>query len=372
MQGHCNDYRTLDDAEEFSRAKSDPKAYIEALKGKLSAIDECQLVPPLFPALKVRVGTKQVPGQFILTGSVRFSSREAIKESLTGRLMNLELYPLVLTELENLPNSSALITLMETASLASALTGLKLPQALYRKYNQSIETYFTHGGLPKVCFTRDIKVRKTLLKDIVETILDRDVRLVYRTTVAFEQIRDLCRQFAKNPQEPVNYQNIQRETGLAPLTTKKLMRALESVFFIRRMPLIGDYKGECVCFEDQMERDFFQPGNPSDAGSMDWVHLFYRNARAQFGYRLGYFPDYSQYKTRGGALVPLVIRLEEKRLGIFVLKDQTELTRSVQLSAESFLKKYEHARVVFLLRDGNQYETLSERMAVLPLCAALF
>jgi predicted AAA+ superfamily ATPase len=33
------------------------------------------------------------PGQFILTGSVRFSSKKAIRESLTGRIIYHELIP---------------------------------------------------------------------------------------------------------------------------------------------------------------------------------------------------------------------------------------------------------------------------------------
>src|SRR5262249_14138325 len=108
LGANANEYVSLDDEEEFERASRSPKAFVDSLSGRRSGIYECQLVPGLFPALKVKIGTSSVPGRFILTGSVRFTSRRAIRESLTGRISNLELLPFCLTEIENEPNSTFL------------------------------------------------------------------------------------------------------------------------------------------------------------------------------------------------------------------------------------------------------------------------
>ncbi len=100
LEAHSRGYISLDDHEHLDRARKMPKLFLNAMKGDHSAIDECQLAPPLFPALKLAVHRNKKPGQFILSGSVRFTSRKAIKESLTGRISGLELYPLTVTEID--------------------------------------------------------------------------------------------------------------------------------------------------------------------------------------------------------------------------------------------------------------------------------
>ncbi len=109
LQRVAREYVTLDDEDTLRQALASPKTFVAAMKANRSGIDECQLVPGVFPALKVRIGTTQIPGRFILTGSVRFTSRRAIRESLTGRISNLELHPFVVTEIQGQPNSSFLL-----------------------------------------------------------------------------------------------------------------------------------------------------------------------------------------------------------------------------------------------------------------------
>ena len=78
-------YVSFDDETTKTAAELAPKQFLEQFN-TLSAIDECQKVPSIFPALKLRVQKDKRPGQFLLTGSVRFTSRKAIQESLTGRV----------------------------------------------------------------------------------------------------------------------------------------------------------------------------------------------------------------------------------------------------------------------------------------------
>ncbi len=366
---HSNEYVTLDDENALRLANSNAPDFLKSLKGHLSAIDECQMAPPLFPALKVRVGTSQKPGQFILTGSVRFTSRGAIRESLTGRIVNVEMLPLVLTELVSEKNSDALLKLMRHGQLSDVLKSLRAPHSVIVKYKKEIERYFGFGGLPGLCFVRNPKTRQSLLKDLLETILDRDIRLVYPTTVPYAQIRDLCQYLAKHSMDPVNYQEAKRQTGLTPSTLKKILHALESVFLLRRIAMTGDYRGDLYWFEDQVERQYFSDGLMEES---DWVGLLYRNARAQFQYRVGELAEFSHFRTRGGAEVPLVISSQGVHLGLFVLDAADDINRSKVASAESFLKRYDRARVLFCLKNEDHFEAMSEKMAALPLWSVLF
>jgi hypothetical protein len=76
--------------------------------------------------------------------------------------------------------------------------------------------------------------------------------------------------------------------------------------------------------------------------------------------------------TRGGAFVPLVIEYEGKRIGFFVMESSDEIDRKSIASAESFLKSYDKARIVFAVKEGTQAEAISDRMAALPLSSLLF
>ena len=278
--------------------------------------------------------------------------------------------PLVLTELCELKNSNSILKLFDNHSLSGVIPHLKLMGEIHREYKKAVDQYLSHGGLPAVCFVRSAQIRNNLLRDILETVLDRDIRLIYPTTVPLEHLKELCRFISQHDLQSINYQEVYREIGLTPSTTKKILNAMESVFLIRRISLIGDYRGDIFYFEDQLERHYFN--NDNSISSSDWLGLFYRNVRAQFTYRVGEFVDYFCYRTRGGAEVPLVIRSKNKYLGFIMVKNKDEITRSMISSAESFLKKYDHARVIFVLIDQNHAEVLTERMAMVSITSLLF
>lgn len=139
---------------------------------------------------------------------------------------------------------------------------------------------------------------------------------------------------------------------------------------MRRIPVEGDYKGDLFWFEDQIERSYFSPlSSPDDA---DWITLIYRNARAQFNYRIGEYAQYFHFRTRGGAEVPLAIRTREGVLGIISVRSKADNNLSLKRSAESFLKRYNHSKVLFLTREGKESDLITDRIGVFPAQAVLF
>jgi predicted AAA+ superfamily ATPase len=370
LQNNAAEYVTLDDEDVFTTATKSPKEFINSLKAKRSGIDECQLVPGLFPALKVKIGTSSIPGRFILTGSVRFTSRKAIRESLTGRISNLELLPFCLTEIESEPNSSVLINAIKAHSLKSLINSLIIHSSLFSARTKSIEKYMTNGGLPGLFNIRDDKTRKSQIADILETILDRDLRLIYKTSLPYRQIFDYCQEIAASPLTILRPTTIRKKVRLQESTQKHLLYALEAVFLIRRIPVEGDYKGDLFWFEDQIERSYFNRTTNSDIA--DWITLVYRNARAQFQYRLGEHTDYFHYRTRGGAMVPICIRTNDGELGLFPVLRKSDVTLSLKRSAESFLKRYSRSKVLFITRYDKEVDIVNDRIGIIPSQIALF
>ena len=88
---------SLDDEESLEDATLSAKNFLSKLPRPLT-IDEVQKAPKLFDALKFEIDRGKKPGQFFLTGSTQFSSRLGIRESLTGRIGLLYLYPMTLAE----------------------------------------------------------------------------------------------------------------------------------------------------------------------------------------------------------------------------------------------------------------------------------
>ena len=101
LSRHVRSYATLDLRAQLDRAEADPQAFVSSATEYPFGIDEAQLAPALFPALKEHVRVHRRPGQFILSGSVRFTSRKAIRESLTGRIVHLELLPFTQAEIDH-------------------------------------------------------------------------------------------------------------------------------------------------------------------------------------------------------------------------------------------------------------------------------
>src|SRR5207249_1810037 len=62
-------------------------------------IDEAQLEPALFRAIKAEVDRDRRPGRFLLTGSSRLLSAPGMADALVGRVEALELWPFAEREL---------------------------------------------------------------------------------------------------------------------------------------------------------------------------------------------------------------------------------------------------------------------------------
>lgn len=363
LEANSKTYRTLD--EDSREAIEDPKGFLKRLGGDRSAIDECQLAPPLFAALKVWVQTHKKPGQFLLSGSVRFSSRKAIRESLTGRLATVELFPFVLSELRNDQLPDFLPWALQSAEFSGFSLKCSLPKKEAKLRLKSYQDYLERGGFPGLFHIRETQTRNRIMQDILRTVLDRDLRLVYQSSLPYSDLLGLCRELAKKPLEALEFSQIARAASLSVKTVKHLIDALESIYLVRKVPIEGGgRKGFTLWFEDQFEQNHL-----AEQGlSMDLKRsgLAYRNARAQFEYRLGSTPTFFCYQTRGGARLPLGLRQGKDVLGILPLESLTHLGRAEKAAIASFLKHYNHSKVLVTVDEEIEPFLEDARTLVLP------
>jgi hypothetical protein len=355
-------YITFDDRGQRQEAENDPSLFLRNNQGTRTVIDECQMVPDIFPALKNWVRVHKRPGQFVLTGSVKFTSRIGIRESLTGRMGSAELLPLTVSEIleKDLPDS--------VLTLLSAKDFLRLGLGMYgtryfKREAKSFVAYLNSGGLPGICFVRDSRTRVDYLDLLLNLILDFDLRQVVETRLPLSTIKSLLSYIARNSLKPYSYAEVKREIKLSEFTQKKLLHALESIYLIRRFRVDGA-KGELFLLEDQIE-EYILSGGENERSTQTITGL-YRNIRAQFAYRSGELFEFFQYRTRGGAIVPLALKADSGIMGFIVIRASSP-NLSEKRSAESFIRKYPHAKVLYLSDEAKDATALtSNQMIISP------
>ena len=139
-------YVSLDKLANRRSSSLNPEGFLTQFEVEPIIIDEAHKSPELFDEIKAMVDENRRPGRFILTGSVRFSSKVGIRESFTGRAANLRFDSM---------------TLAETTNQAPDLRVLR--------------RYFNMGGMPAVCFLRDASQVERYWTEWLESTCQRDL-----------------------------------------------------------------------------------------------------------------------------------------------------------------------------------------------------
>lgn len=220
------DYVTFDRPITLASASQAPEAFLESFPNQV-IIDEVQLVPELFRALKIAVDElrlkdkKQVNGKYILTGSANILALPRLSDALAGRMAVLTLYPLSTAEalggkgnglqrildLDFSGISPPKVTLMEAINAAS------FPELLHQK--KDLQTVWFDGFLT--------------------TLLQRDVKQL----AALEKIAvlpNLLRILASRAGGLINDADVAREAGLNAVTGKFYRNILKMLFLTFDVP----------------------------------------------------------------------------------------------------------------------------------------
>jgi len=352
-------YITLDLLQEHSAANLEPEAFLARLTeqnrakaGLPAIIDECQLAPPLFPALKEWVRLHKSPGQFLLTGSVRFTSRKAIRESLTGRIITWELLPMDWAEQHSQTLSRTLLRLMDARTLNVDLPAS--PHFTAAAYERALE----NGGLPGVFAVRDRAIRAQRFETQLNTILERDLRLLIDTSVSYKSLRKLLSALAAQAGQPMVLGALVRESGISLPTVRKLISAFEALFLIRLVDCTGDYRKPLLFFEDigEMNHVAREP-LPADRQLLAFL---YQNLRTQWHYHPEERIIPSQFRKRSGCVIPLCLTRGSDTLAIIPLADAENLGEAVR-NARLFLKIKPSAKVL-IVSTADQDQRLAPQI----------
>lgn len=355
-----DDYVSLDDEESRTRAQLKPKSFLNEFK-KMTAIDECQLVPQLFPAFKLLIQSNKRPGQFLLSGCIRFTSKKSIEESLTGRIYNLELLPLTLFELKGLLPLNYLQWFR--SDLPSVQKSLVERKALIEKSHKN--EFLKRGGLPGICFLREESHRRGMLKSHIETLLQRDLRQIIQSTVPYESLFSLLRYLAENQGRPFVLKEATQVSRISLVTIKKIIEAFEGLFLIRRLMGFGVTKGyknsPRYFLEDQGMAHYLSPVEKNNE-PLRWIFSqTFGNIHYHFNneYQLGYFE--SKYNLS----VPIVYKINNEILG-FAFEDSESPSKNILKVAEEFVKEFSPKAKLIILGDYTKLSLYTKNILLCP------
>lgn len=211
---------SFDESSFVRDARNDPSGFLNRLETP-ALLDEVQKVPEVFDALKLKVHKRKTPGQFFLTGSVSFSEGAQIRESLTGRIGTVELFPLTLGEANRLPYPGPPEFGRDRL--------LKKPRLSLDAFSE----YLTRGGMPFPMFLRDPLQRTLYWQGWLSTTILKDLSTQIRKEFNPEFAFELLSRVATLHQQG-EYPTISKIHEGNPRKAKRYLEAMEAIFVLRR------------------------------------------------------------------------------------------------------------------------------------------
>ena len=220
------DMEKLADHEAIAR---DPDLFLR-LNPNHVAIDESQLLPALFPALRVAIDNdRESRGRFVITGSSSPELLSSISESLAGRVAIIDMGPFSLAEAYELPPSPVLAMLAGRAAandLANVPARLSLGQ---------VTDYWLHGGYPEPWIKNSQRFRKLWLQNYLQTYLDRDLPRLF-PGLDRQKFRLFVQMLAQLSGSIINYSDVARALGVSQPTARDYFHIAHGSFVWRHLP----------------------------------------------------------------------------------------------------------------------------------------
>lgn len=347
-------YLTFDEKEVVIRAQRAPAQLLMDETNDLITpliIDEAHKVPHIFDSIKALVDKNRRMGMFTVSGSVEFSSKAGVRESLAGRMGITKLYPLTIRELTNEAFSSPWITLDFNATpLAST---------------KCIETWLERGGMPIFCSISDEDERIQLVHSWLEAICYRDLMQLkdahYQSEIAYYIMTYLATESTT-----IVYEKLAADLGTTGAIIKKHLDALESLFLIYKIPSFMNPRSHAIytIFDAGIYNALRRSPSTLFSRHANLMTLVINEIHAQYEYAGKLKPTIYYYASRGGANVDLILRTKDKLIAIECMTS-VDISDYAQRGMKSFLNKYAGSVGYFVAPVQKAY-SLAHNMHVIP------
>jgi predicted AAA+ superfamily ATPase len=202
-------------------------------------LDEVQKEPSLIESVK-SVYDRYGDVRYVLRGSSQFLLMKQVKESLAGRCLIIDLYPLVLPELltgglDDPVEPSLFVRLLDGAAGKEIAPFFSLTPDYAAKL-KAFAFYLRWGGYPALTGEAlDDEERREILDMYVRTFLERDIRDLssFRDLEPFVKLQ---RYLAGNTGCLINYASVAKETGVSVPTVQRYCQYMELSYQVAILP----------------------------------------------------------------------------------------------------------------------------------------
>lgn len=291
----------------------EPDLYLDEQVGRLVVIDEVQLLPDLFGALRGQIDRRRRQGyrtgQFLLLGSASNTLLHQSAESLAGRVSYHELTPFMLPEV-----------------------GWDAMSALWLR-----------GGLPDSYLARNDRASLTWREDFIRTYLERDIPS-FGLRIPAETLRRFWTMLAHEQGGLLNAAKLAGNLGVSGQSVARYLDLLVDLMLVRRLPPWHSNAGKRLVKSPKVyirdsglthallgietQEDLL--GHPVVGGSWEGFCIENLIAAAPGG------TEASFYRSSAGAEIDLVLKLPQGQVWGIEIKRTTspKVTRGFHIAAE--------------------------------------
>ena len=303
-------------------------------------LDEWQMAPVLWDAVRFEVDKRGLAGQFILTGSA-VPADNITAHTGTGRIARILMRPMSLYESKESNG---------TVSLAGLFAGNHDIESMSDLDIEQIAFAICRGGFPASVGKAD-KIALRMSIDYVEAIINHDISKVDGVEKNPNRVRLLLRSLARNIATMASVQTILNdveatETSISEKTISAYYNALRRIFVIEPMPAWSPSLRSKTAIRSTLKHHFVDPSiatavmriNP-DALLTDFEYFGFlfealcaRDIRVYAQYIDG---EVFHYRDKSGLETDMVTQLRDGRWGAIEVKLGNS---QIEQAAENLLK----------------------------------
>ncbi len=231
--GIMSRYYSLDNLATLDAARRDPEGFVAA-SAEPTVVDEAQLEPRLFRAVKAAVDRDRRPGRFLLTGSADLMVLPQAADALVGRMEVRTLGPLSQGEMNGAPDGFLDMLLAEEASWPDG--GRAGRGANGGRFDRdTLASAICQGGFPEPVQRPEGPDRAAWYESYVTTVIMRDIR--ERADVEhLSAMPRLVAMLAARAMTLLNLAEVSRSIGLPAATVRRYFALLEASMLVRLVP----------------------------------------------------------------------------------------------------------------------------------------
>lgn len=207
-----------------------PKLLLQGETPRL--IDEWQIAPKIWDAIRYEVDHRSNEGQFILTGSAVPANMDEVKHTGTGRFAWLLMRPMSLFESGE---SNGMVRLQDLFAKKKDLIGINNLDL------NRISFLVCRGGWPRATFLPD-EIALDQAYDYYDAVVKSDISRVDGVTRDPERVKRLMRSYSRNQGTQISNEALKTDMAVNDVSTLdtntvlSYINALKKIFVIEEMP----------------------------------------------------------------------------------------------------------------------------------------